>query len=110
MRVDDAETPAFGGWDGQVAAMEGGVVAGGEDGVGVGGVGGEGGVGVRVGLVVGCFGLDLAGEEGGGGEELVFVEDVAGWGRLVMSGFGGFWVLGGGTYCSTLVPTIHTGP
>lgn len=48
-----------------------------EGGIREGGDGGEGVAGVGVGLVVGCFGLDLAGEDVAGVGELVFVADVA---------------------------------
>lgn len=78
LRVENAKAPAVGGgyhceisW---ASVDDGGV---GEGGVGEGGDGGEGVAGVGVGLVVGCFGLDLAGVDGAGLGELVFVADVA---------------------------------
>lgn len=86
MRVENAQAPAVGGGnDCEISwarVDDGGV---GEGGVEEGGDGGEGVAGVGVGLVVGCFGLDLAGVDGAGLGELVFVADVAvGGGRLVM--------------------------
>lgn len=86
MRVENAQAPAVGGGNdceiSWASVDDGGV---GEGGVGEGGDGGEGVAGVGVGLVVGCFGLDLAGVDGAGLGELVFVADVAvGGGRLVV--------------------------
>lgn len=78
LRVENAKTPAVGGGNdceiSWASVDDGGV---GEGGVGEGGDGGEGVAGVGVGLVVGCFGLDLAGVDGAGLGELVFVADVA---------------------------------
>lgn len=78
MRVENTQAPAVGGGNhceiSWASVDDGGV---GEGRVGEGGDGGKGVAGVGVGLVVGCFGLDLAGVDGAGLGELVFVADVA---------------------------------
>lgn len=78
LRIENAQAPAVGGGNhceiSWASVDDGGV---GEGGVGEGGDGGKGVAGVGVGLVVGCFGLDLAGVDGAGLGELVFVADVA---------------------------------
>lgn len=119
LRIENAKTPAVGGGNdceiSWASVDDGGV---GEGRVGEGGDGGKGVAGVGVGLVVGCFGLDLAGVDGAGLGELVFVADVA-----VGGGDGMLGVVenkkekkGKGkkgekfTHCSTPVPTIQTGP
>lgn len=78
LRIENSQAPAVGGGNdceiSWASVDDGGV---GEGRVGEGGDGGEGVAGVGVGLVVGCFGLDLAGVDGAGLGELVFVADVA---------------------------------
>lgn len=113
LRIENAKTPAVGGGNhceiSRARVDDGGV---GEGRVGEGGDDGKGVAGVGVGLVVGCFGLDLAGVDGAGLGELVFVADVAvGGGRLVvMENKKGKRKKERFTHCSTPVPTIQTGP